>query len=158
MNATVLRGVSINPDDFVLDDLPEETTAPSMVFKLSRSFARREHLPLFIAARIVAETEEALRLVGHGAIEHCKPLGRCCRCGRELTHPVSVELGIGPVCGGHYWDWSLISGYREEDLQRARQRIRQGTRVDRWIPKACIINSCRVDQGWKLEVNKHEQR
>jgi hypothetical protein len=24
--------------------------------------------------------------------------GRCCRCGRSLTDPISVELGIGPEC------------------------------------------------------------
>ena len=24
--------------------------------------------------------------------------GRCCRCGRKLTTPHSVEIGIGPVC------------------------------------------------------------
>lgn len=26
--------------------------------------------------------------------------GRCCRCGRKLTHPKSVETGIGPECAG----------------------------------------------------------
>lgn len=24
--------------------------------------------------------------------------GKCCRCGRTLTDPVSIELGIGPTC------------------------------------------------------------
>ena len=27
-----------------------------------------------------------------------KHAGRCCRCGRKLTTPRSVEIGIGPVC------------------------------------------------------------
>ncbi len=26
--------------------------------------------------------------------------GKCCRCGRKLTHPDSIESGIGPECGG----------------------------------------------------------
>tara|TARA_Y100000310_G_scaffold221651_1_gene223263 strand:+ start:97 stop:558 length:462 start_codon:yes stop_codon:yes gene_type:complete len=26
--------------------------------------------------------------------------GRCCRCGRRLTDPTSIETGIGPVCAG----------------------------------------------------------
>lgn len=26
--------------------------------------------------------------------------GRCCACGRELTDPESIRLGIGPQCGG----------------------------------------------------------
>jgi len=27
--------------------------------------------------------------------------GKCCCCGRKLTDPLSIELGIGPVCGNH---------------------------------------------------------
>lgn len=27
-------------------------------------------------------------------------VGRCCACGRELTDPESIALGIGPHCGG----------------------------------------------------------
>ncbi len=30
--------------------------------------------------------------------EFGKKFGTCCLCGRELTNPESVELGIGPVC------------------------------------------------------------
>lgn len=26
--------------------------------------------------------------------------GRCMVCGRKLTHPTSVEAGIGPICAG----------------------------------------------------------
>lgn len=26
--------------------------------------------------------------------------GRCCRCGRKLTTPESIDRGIGPVCAG----------------------------------------------------------
>jgi hypothetical protein len=28
---------------------------------------------------------------------HC---GFCCRCGRTLTDPASIESGIGPICAG----------------------------------------------------------
>jgi hypothetical protein len=28
------------------------------------------------------------------------PSGKCCRCGRKLTTPESVERGIGPECAG----------------------------------------------------------
>lgn len=42
-----------------------------------------------------------LHLVSTGSLSpemevmHC---GLCCRCGRELTDPLSIELGIGPTC------------------------------------------------------------
>jgi hypothetical protein len=42
------------------------------------------------------------------AIQH---EGRCCRCGRRLTHPESIETGIGPECAGR------INGARQERLQ-----------------------------------------
>lgn len=29
---------------------------------------------------------------------HVYHSGKCCRCGRELTDPVSISLGIGPIC------------------------------------------------------------
>jgi len=32
------------------------------------------------------------------AMKHGKLSGRCCSCGRDLTDPVSIEAGIGPVC------------------------------------------------------------
>lgn len=27
--------------------------------------------------------------------------GRCCKCGRKLTNPLSIQTGIGPECGTH---------------------------------------------------------
>ena len=30
--------------------------------------------------------------------------GKCCRCGRTLTTPSSVELGIGPECAKKLWE------------------------------------------------------
>jgi len=32
------------------------------------------------------------------AVRHGKETGRCSCCGRTLTDPVSIELGIGPIC------------------------------------------------------------
>ena len=32
------------------------------------------------------------------AVKHGRETGRCSCCGRELTDPVSIEMGIGPVC------------------------------------------------------------
>jgi hypothetical protein len=32
------------------------------------------------------------------AQKYGKLSGRCCSCGRDLTDPVSIENGIGPIC------------------------------------------------------------
>lgn len=38
-----------------------------------------------------------LRNVGHPRVEF-RHEGKCCRCGRPLTHPESIDSGIGPEC------------------------------------------------------------
>ena len=39
-------------------------------------------------------------------VDTCRLYGRrtnhCCFCGKELSNHVSVELGYGPICAGHY--------------------------------------------------------
>ena len=37
------------------------------------------------------------------AVAFGKTTGRCCCCGRELTDPVSVEKGIGPICEANWF-------------------------------------------------------
>jgi len=34
------------------------------------------------------------------AMEEKRSSGKCARCGRALSDPVSVERGMGPVCAG----------------------------------------------------------
>lgn len=36
------------------------------------------------------------------AIAYGKKFGSCCICGRELSNPASVELGIGPICASRF--------------------------------------------------------
>ena len=35
---------------------------------------------------------------------------KCHICGRQLTNPVSVERGIGPVCWAHMKKWEVGEG------------------------------------------------
>jgi len=65
-------------------------------------------------------------------------MGVCCVCGRELTHPVSVELGIDPECGQHWWNWDLVGGYSKENIARLKQVIHTSIKVDSWIPRSVI--------------------
>src|SRR5690606_30453073 len=46
-------------------------------------------------AEIAASPAEAIRAKG-------KETNRCCCCGRELTDPVSVANGIGPICATNF--------------------------------------------------------
>lgn len=50
-------------------------------------------------------SEMLKRLAAFGPMELArigKAVGRCCYCGRELTDPVSVALGYGPVCAKYH--------------------------------------------------------
>jgi SNF2 family DNA or RNA helicase len=51
---------------------------------------------------------------------------------------VSVELGIGPECGKHYWDWDLVGGYTKENIKRLTKVVQEKLKVDTWIPKSVV--------------------
>lgn len=46
---------------------------------------------------LLASSEERQEAFG---TSFARRTGKCWRCGRELTDPVSVEMGVGPVCVG----------------------------------------------------------
>lgn len=106
------------------------------IYKVRKRFAVKKNIPLYFAATQVIKTEKAMYLYGHGTTETTR-LGICCKCGRTLTHPVSVELGIGPVCGGHWHNWDLIGGYTPENIERLKGAMKD-IKIDTWVPNSCI--------------------
>lgn len=44
------------------------------------------------------------RMTGEAAAEFGRTYGWCCNCGKLLTHPKSIERGMGPVCYGKWYD------------------------------------------------------
>ncbi len=113
-------------------ELPNETR----IYEIAPAFARDKGLPCYFAARPIIQTPKAAYLVGRGTTKTTR-IGSCMACGRALTHPVSVELGIGPECGKHFWDWDLIGGYNKENLERLKTAV-QEIKVDGWFPKAVV--------------------
>jgi len=106
------------------------------------SYASHKRIPNVFAAVKLIETPRAYYFWGHGTVEAAQT-GRCCACGRTLTHPVSITLGIGPVCGQHYWNWELVGGFSEENIERLKQEIGhlyREMKVDQWIPKSVVQN------------------
>lgn len=50
--------------------------------------------------KVALATTEALAIQNrYDALAEFWHSGRCSKCGRELTDPVSIENGLGPVCG-----------------------------------------------------------
>jgi SNF2 family DNA or RNA helicase len=104
------------------------------VLKLRPIFARENKLPAMFVGIILRETAKAAYVYGHASEETAKT-SSCMCCGRKLTHPVSVQLGIGPECGGHWHDWSLIGGYSLANIDALKGALRE-IKVDCWVPKA----------------------
>lgn len=53
-------------------------------------------------------------------IEAGRRTGVCCFCAKELTHPVSIKVGYGPVCASKYglpWDELDIEDARLDNLK-----------------------------------------
>ncbi len=113
-------------------ELPVETR----IYEIAPAFARDKGLPCYFAARPIIQTKKAAYLVGRGTTRTTH-IGVCMSCGRTLTHPVSVELGIGPECGKHFWDWDLIGGYSKENLERLKSKVLEIV-VDGWFPKSVV--------------------
>ena len=57
----------------------------------------RETVPVKVFEWALAVIQGTKPLPPEYAIQHA---GRCCRCGRMLTVPESIESGIGPECAG----------------------------------------------------------
>lgn len=109
------------------------------LYELKSGFARHNNLLIYFVAVPLFETQKAVYLYGHGTTETVK-MGVCCACGRTLTHPVSVELGIGPECGRHFHDWDLIGGYTPENIERLKGAMIE-IKFDSWVPKSQITQT-----------------
>ena len=108
-------------------------------FKISAGFARREYLPVAVSAVVLIETSKAFYLYGHGSLTVAVGHGFCCRCGRTLTHPGSIKLGIGPECLGN-WNMrdDVLKNMSLEEIAATRRKIQTQRRIDGWVPKSCV--------------------
>lgn len=107
------------------------------LFQISMGFARKIAIPAYFEGVALAESKKTVYIYGRGTTR-TKEKGICCNCGRKLTHPVSVYLGIGPECGGHFWDWKEVGGYKPENIDIMRTKLIQ-TSIDSWFPKKTIL-------------------
>lgn len=113
----------------------------TQLYQITKGIAAARQLPIYFVAVEMARTQKAVYLYGRGTTETARK-GVCCRCGRTLTHPVSLILGIGPECGSHYWNWDIVknAGYTDEDIKLLTQKIHETIRVDCWIPISQIVS------------------
>lgn len=129
-------------------ELPNETR----LYKITAGFASQKGIPVFFSAKPLIQTEKAAYLYGHGTLESQK-VGACARCGRELTHPGSIILGIGPEC---LKNWGLrdqvLEGLTEQEIKEIRQYIQHNFPVDCWVPKSVIKSGYPIESTEEVQV------
>jgi len=103
--------------------------------RIKAAFATANNIPTSVTASVVRETEKAVYLYGHG-IKAAD--GTCMKCGRRLTHPGSIIIGIGPECLGN-WDMRdiVLDNLTEADIKRIEAKATE-RKIDQWVPKSCI--------------------
>jgi SWI/SNF-related matrix-associated actin-dependent regulator 1 of chromatin subfamily A len=124
------------------------------LYKISQVFARAKEYPVIFAAKQLAETKKAIYLYGHGTAE-VRKTGMCMKCGRDLEHPVSVELGIGPICGEHYWSWDAVGGFTKENIENLSKKMEEII-VDGWFPKSIVKETFEANETEVKVPAKHK--
>lgn len=116
-------------------------------YLINAVFARAYKLPVSFIAIKIAESKKAIRVYGHGSMD---PEGHCARCGRLLTHPGSILIGIGPECLG---DWGARD-FKLDNMslvEKARlQALVTERKVDSWIPKSVIKKNTPTEEEIQL--------
>lgn len=103
--------------------------------RIKATFAAANKIPTSVTASVLKETERAYYLYGHG-IKAAD--GTCMKCGRRLTHPGSIIIGIGPECLGN-WDMRdiVLDHLTDDDIKRIKAAAEE-RKIDQWVPKSCI--------------------
>lgn len=91
-------------------------------------------------------TEKAYQISGSATLA---PSSSCRMCGRILTDPVSIELGIGPYCAGIDQRDSMT----QEEKDEYKIKFGENHKFNQiWIPKSVVVS------GTIKEVTEPEQR
>lgn len=117
---------------------------PSKQYTISAGFARDKGITRVFVASTLIETERAVYLYGHGTTD---PVSGCARCGRTLTHPGSILIGIGPECLSKMTmgcGWELRAqrfNFQNPDPADVEQlkNFTRDIKVDGWFPKSVLL-------------------
>jgi len=104
---------------------------------IAKWIAREKDIPVAIEGVVTRETEKAIFIDGSAWVEDAII---CTRCGRELTHPASRLVGVGPECAekwGIYYPSRNLEDWTEEELEALKAKVGE-RKVACWLPKSVI--------------------
>jgi len=103
-----------------------------VLVKVSERMAKSKDMPVYFIGVPYIETAKAYKFKGEGTLVQ-KINGNCSICGKELTNPNSIKLGIGPICANNM-GINLLNGYTNEDIEKEMSKIK----IDTFLPKSCV--------------------
>lgn len=107
------------------------TKPPTPSFDFHDRWNEGKAMPLrTMQGKILEETRGMVKMELHGVPMQTDV---CMKCGRPLTHPVSVKYGIGPECGGH---WYIDP--EGETVEQIKKKIESITWTG-WVIKSAIL-------------------
>lgn len=104
-------------------------------------------MPLLeMTGKVTNETKGMYFMELHG---EGKETVTCMMCGRRLENDISRHYGLGPICGGHFYE--LQGGETVEDIKSKIRKIKWTG----WIPKSAI-KTITDGNGNKVDYMKNE--
>lgn len=130
---------------------------PTRRYTIKNIWAREKNIPATFIAVATRRTQKAIQLTGQGTLD---ARGQCMVCGRELTHPVSILTGIGPECGKHFWDESVLGpyGFTEDHARQLKQMALNIRFKDVWLPLSAIKTVDDTKEVVIVEIAKEEDK
>lgn len=105
------------------------------LIKVNQSMARSKGVPRYFVGITYITTAKAYKIAGTAVLLK-KKLGLCSICGKTLSNPNSITLGIGPICAGNS-GITILQGYTDADIEKEVNKIK----IDSWFPKSCVTFS-----------------
>lgn len=99
--------------------------------KTNKFFAKQKKIPIYFIAYIDRKSPKAYHFIGTGVMLK-SAMGICSICGKTLTNPNSIKLGIGPVCAKRL-GIAMPKNVTHAELSQAMEEIK----VDVWLPRSC---------------------
>lgn len=106
-------------------------------FNLNDKWNNNNPMPYVkMTGRVIKETKGMRLMELWGEIQ----LGNnitCMKCGRELTHPISIYLGIGPECSGMGYSNELTEAEEQALIDKVKNEV-TSVKGQWWIPKSAF--------------------
>ena len=89
-------------------------------------------------------TKMPQRQEGQSGINTVAKIGKCARCGRALSDPVSIRRGLGPVCYSKFTnETERPNRLEEEQLQIPKQHAKKEVGTRRIFAISCKVGELR---------------